>query len=218
VEGSRPVLLCSGEKPDLLVVGARVRDERSCSVLGDKSNVGEDDTNAWKSLIPSTKKGPVFWLEPKETIQTLLNLPSYQDGRHVLAAATNSRLVLLSMARRVVAEVTTQLVSASLAPLGMHTVAYCSRDFCILLARLQTSIPVQSWRKFSSGLLATLPSPRVGCKVYQLMTVRPDRFVYTNSSSGVRLVEQDENADTFSLPTAMTKPALLLESMVANAI
>jgi len=50
------------------------------------------------------------------------------------------------------------------------------------------------------------------------MTVRPDRFVYTNSSSGVRLVEQDKNADTFSLPTAMTKPALLLESMVANAI
>jgi len=149
VEGSRPVLLCSGEKPDLLVVGARVRDERSCSVLGDKSNVGEDDTNAWKSLIPSTKKGPVFWLEPKETIQSLLNLPSYQDGRHVLAAATNSRLVLLSMARRVVAEVTTQLVSASLAPLGMHTVAYCSRDFKLrYLCSLGGSFPVVSWQHF----------------------------------------------------------------------
>jgi len=131
------------------VIGTRVRDERSCLVLGDVSNLGEDDNDAWKIIIPSTRKGPVFWLEPEEAIQSLLNLPGYQDGWHLLAATTSSRLVLLSMEMRVVAEVTTQLVSASLAPLGSHTVAYCSRDLnsdtCPVLAE---NFLVVSWQRF----------------------------------------------------------------------
>jgi hypothetical protein len=66
--------------------------------------------------------------------------------------------------------------------------------------------------------LATLPSPHAGHDVYQLTAVRPDRFCYTNTSSAVRLVEQGESAHKFLLPTAITRPALLLEPMVANAL
>ena len=211
VEGNLLVRLSSGEKSALLVVGTRVRDERSCLIRGGLSNVGVDDFDAWKSLIPTMRKDSVFWLEPKETIQSLINLPSYQDGRKLLAVATNSRLMLLSMEMRVVAEVCTQLSSASLAPLGSHAVAYCSRDFKLrYLCNLAG--------KLSRGLLATLPLPQDGYKVYQLMAVRPDRFVFTDTNSCVRLVEQGENANTFPLPTAITRPALLLEPMVANAI
>jgi hypothetical protein len=42
--------------------------------------------------------------------------------------------------------------------------------------------------------------------------------VYTNTNVLARLVEQDGNEHSFPLPTAITRPALLLEPMVANAL
>jgi hypothetical protein len=91
-----------------------------------------------------------------------------------------------------------------------HTVAYCSLDFRI---RYLCSLD----GKFSTGLLATLPVPRFGHADYHLMAVSPERFVYSQCHSGVRLVERGES-DTFLFPTASTRPALLLEPMVANAL
>jgi hypothetical protein len=50
------------------------------------------------------------------------------------------------------------------------------------------------------------------------MAVRPERLVYSQCHSGVRLEERSDSVDTFVLPTASTKPALLLEPMVVIAI
>lgn len=79
-------------------------------------------------------------------------------------------------------------------------------------------ISAVSLARFLPVLLATLPVPRPDKHVYQLIAVRPARFVYTNTNGLARLVEQDGNEHSFPLPTAITRPALLLEPMVANAL
>jgi len=89
VEGRRFVLLSSEEKSTLLVIGTRVRDERSCLVLGDVSNLEEDDTDARKILIPSTRKGPVFWLEPEERSNPVVTQSSRLPGRLAFAGGNN---------------------------------------------------------------------------------------------------------------------------------
>jgi hypothetical protein len=211
VEGSQLFLVSSGENIALLVVGTRVRDGRACLVLGDVVTLKEDDQDSWKSRIPTLEKSAVYWLDPMESVQSLVNLPRNQDHSNVLAVATSSRVLLLSTELKVLAQTTTQLSSPSLAPLGSHTVAYCSRDYKLRYLCCLTG-------KFSSGLLATLPVPRPEKHVYQLIAVRPDRFVYTNTNGLAHLIEQDGNEHSFLLPTAITRPALLLEPMVANAL
>jgi hypothetical protein len=142
VEVSRLELLSSGGEPSLFLVGTRVRDQCSCLVLGNPAKIG-DDEDAWKGLIPSLEKDPVCWLKT-ETVQTLVCLPSFRDGRNLLAVATSSRVILLSTELRVVAKVSTKLTSPSLAPLGSHTVAYCSRD-CKLRYLCSLSWKVFKW-------------------------------------------------------------------------
>lgn len=50
------------------------------------------------------------------------------------------------------------------------------------------------------------------------MAMRPERFLYAQYHAGSRMVEQGENRDAFLLPTCITRPAMLLEPMVANAL
>jgi hypothetical protein len=211
VECRRLALLPSCPNLALLLVGTRVRDERSCLVTGDLANLDDPNIDDWKCLLPSIKTSAVCWLESKETIESLVDLPCYQDGQRLIAAATGLRVMLLSPSLQILAEVSTALSSPSLTPMGSHTVAYCSRDCKI---RYLCSLD----GKFSTGLLATLPVPRFGRVEYHLMAVRPERLVYSQCHSGVRLVERGGSADMFPLPTASTRPALLLEPMVANAL
>ena len=74
----------SEEKHALLVVGTRVRDGRACLVLGDLVTLKEDDHDAWKALIPSLEKSAVYWLEPMESVQSVVNLPSNQDDSNAV--------------------------------------------------------------------------------------------------------------------------------------
>jgi hypothetical protein len=129
VECRRLTLLLSGTKLALVLVGTKVRDERSCLVIGDFANIDDPyiDIDAWKCLLPSMKTSAVCWLEPKETIESLIDLPIYQDGRRLIAAATGARVMLLSPSLQRLPEVSTALSSPSLTPMGSHAMAYCSR-------------------------------------------------------------------------------------------
>jgi hypothetical protein len=129
VEGSQLFLVSAGEEVALLVVGTRVRDGRACLVLGDFVTLKEDDQDLWKSCIPALEKRAVYWLDTMESVQSLVKLPRNQDHSNALAVATSSRVLLLSTELKVLAQTTTQLSSPSLAPLGSHTMAYCSRDY-----------------------------------------------------------------------------------------
>lgn len=50
------------------------------------------------------------------------------------------------------------------------------------------------------------------------MAVRPERFLYARYHAGIRLVEHSENENSFIIPNLLTRPAMLLEPMVANAL
>jgi hypothetical protein len=157
VECRRLALLPSGPKLALLLVGTRVRDERSCLVIGNLANLDDANVDDWTCLLPSLKTSAVCWLESKETIESLVDLPFYQDGQRLIAAATGVRVILLSPSLHILAEVANALSSPSLSPMGSHTVAYCSQDYKI---RYLCSLD----GKFSTGLLATLPVAPFGCE------------------------------------------------------
>jgi hypothetical protein len=113
VECRRLALLSSGPKLALLLFGTRVRHERSCLVIGDFAHIDDPyiDIDAWKCLLPSMKTSAVCWLEPKETIESLIDLPSYQDGRRLIASATGALVMLLSPCLQRLAEVSTVILS-----------------------------------------------------------------------------------------------------------
>lgn len=48
-----------------------------------------------------------------------------------------------------------------------------------------------------------------------MLGIRPDRFLFNSNHNGTRLVERGH---CFLLPFATTRPALLLEPMIANAM
>jgi hypothetical protein len=88
--------------------------------------------------------------------------------------------------------------------------AYCDNDKVRTISCLDEQL--------AAGLLATLPSPKYGHLHSTLLAVRPDRLLVGLKHSGIRLVEVNQNANIFLLPAPTTRPALLLEAMVANAI
>ena len=137
----------SGNKTGVVVVGKRINDGLVCVVAGNREPLNGDMSR----LIPHVKDG-CLWLRHNEEVLSLSELPQYEEGRHCIAVATQSRVLLVSSARlNIRAESTASLASSNLASIGSHTVAFISCDnkvryLCCLDG------------KFSHGIIATLPS------------------------------------------------------------
>jgi hypothetical protein len=100
-----------------------------------------------------------------------------------------------------------------LVPMGSYTVAYCSHgDHKV---RYLSGLPDRIGR---SGIIASISVPIPSYYTIFLVAIRPDRFIYNSFHNGTRLVERGQSTNSFLLPLAITRPALLLEPMVANAI
>lgn len=191
----------------LLLVGRRV-DGRVCIISGP---LQPDDGLVWSNLLPNIHEDPIFILDDKEEVTLILSLPSEQSIRGGIAVATTTRIMILSPILEVLSQVPISLPPTSLVPLGSYTVAYCSHE--------DHMIRYLSGLSFgASGLIAALPFPRYNYCPYLLLAVRPDRLIYTCWHSGSSLIERGQSTGVFMLPTATTKPALLLEPMIANAI
>jgi hypothetical protein len=207
VECRRLVLVTSGVKFGLVVIARRVQDGKGCVLSGELT----DSTKNLAVLLPNMETDPVFWLENGEDVLTVLATPRTEDGRGVVALGTTRRTLLLSPDMKMLSETKEIVGCPAIACLGSHAVAFLTnqnklRYICSLGGHL------------ACGLIATLRLPRFGYCFNLLLAVRPDRSVYLGEHCGTRLAEQGLNKDTFVLTNASTKPALLLEPMVANAI
>ena len=213
VECRKIVLSRFKNKVALLAVGTRADDGRSCIISGRMEEYDSSDDVSWSNLLPNIKEDPVFWFEPGEEVTLIESLPWEQDIRGGVAVATNQRVLILSPDEKMklLGELRVAMSPSSLAPVGSFTVMFCSSDNRI---RYVSGLA----GRFGSGLIATLPMPRYGYNPHLLLAVRPDRLLHFNWHCGTRLVEMDQPTSTFLLPTAITRPALLLEPMLANAI
>ena len=209
IESRRMLAVSSGHATGLIIVGTRVSDGQCCLVAGNRLEF-RDESDVGR-LIPNVKDA-ALWLRPGEEVVNLVELPQYEEGRHCIAIATQNRVMLVSSGRlNIRAEISIKLSSNSLASIGSHTVSFISSDNKIRYLCCLDG-------KFSNGIIATLPLPRFGHAPYSLVAMRPDRILYSQYHAGTRLVEQGDNPSSFLLPTAITRPAMLLEPMVANAL
>jgi hypothetical protein len=193
----------------LLVVARRI-DSRVCILAGP---LQPDEGLVWSDLLPNIQEDPVLWLDEKEDICLIVPLPCEQSIRGGTAVASTNRILILSPNLEILAQVNVTLPPTSLVPIGSFTVAYCSQDDHAI--KYLSGVPSSFG---ASGLIASLPLPRHTYCPHLLLAVRPDRLIYTCYHNGSRLVERGQSTGIFMLPSATTRPALLLEPMIANAI
>jgi hypothetical protein len=209
VECRRLILTRFQEQVGLLAVGTKASG-KSCLIAG---TLESDQGLVWSNILPNIKEDPVLWLQDDEQVSLLVPLPWERTIRGGLAVATTQRVMIISPDLKILAQVQVSLPPSSLVPLGSYTVAYCSHDDYKI--RYLSGLPDSFGR---SGLIAALPLPQYSYNPHWLLAVRPDRFIYSPWHTGTRLVDRGQNSNSFLLPTAITRPALLLEPMIANAI
>ncbi|KAG7373353.1 hypothetical protein IV203_034077 [Nitzschia inconspicua] len=206
----RQFILCRfQEQISLLVVGTK-SNGKSCVIAGP---LVSEEGLSWSSLLPNVQEDPILWLNDREQVCLVVSLPNEGSIRGGFGVATTFRVLVLSPNLKVMAEQLNAPPPGSIVPLGSYTIAYCSHSEYKL--QYLSGLP-GSFGK--SGIIASFPLPiRSYCPNWMLC-IRPDRFMYNVHHNGTRLVERGQPTNSFLLPFATTRPALLLEPMIANAI
>lgn len=208
---SRRIFVCSGASMIVFaVVGTRLRDNRACLISGDLCSISEVTADRWSALLPNIVTGRSLWLREHEEVNAMIGLENDDSGYRNFALSTSQRVIVVSSGMAISAEAPTAVPANVLAPLGSFAVAFIAdnklRYLCCLDGR------------YAQGIIATLPVPQHGHAPTMLTAVRPDRFLVARIHESIRLVEYGQNPHIFLLPTSKTRPALMLEPMVANAI
>eukprot|EP00531_Pseudo-nitzschia_arenysensis_P008969 CAMPEP_0116119166 /NCGR_PEP_ID=MMETSP0329-20121206/2493_1 /TAXON_ID=697910 /ORGANISM="Pseudo-nitzschia arenysensis, Strain B593" /LENGTH=1930 /DNA_ID=CAMNT_0003612843 /DNA_START=102 /DNA_END=5893 /DNA_ORIENTATION=- len=186
-------------------------DNKFCLIAG--SLVDEGDLEDLSKTLPNIKENPVLWLDEREQITLIVPLPSEGSIRGALGVATTQRILIVSHDLQILADVDSDIPPGSLVPMGSCTVAYFSpKDHKL---RYLSGLSKTFGR---SGVIANFPNLLPSYFSPWLMGIRPDRFLYSVHQNGARLVERGQSGHSFLLPLATTRPALLLEPMLANAI
>ena len=195
----------------LIAVGHNISTATSCLVAGKLETQDELD---WSSVLPNIQKDANLWLEPGEQVSTILSLPPQDGLQGGIAVATSQRIMILAPSTmKILSSVSVRVAPSSLVPMGSYTVAYASHeDYKI---RYLSGVPGSFG---ASGLMASFPLPQYDYNPHFILAIRPDRIVYTTWHTSTRLVERGQDSHVFLMPMAVTRPALLLEPMIANAI
>jgi hypothetical protein len=194
-----------------LVAIASGSNNKFCLIAGPL--VDESSLDDWTKLLPNMKENPVLWLEDREQVSLVVPLPGEGSLRGGLGVATTQRILIVSPDLKILAAVDSEIPPGSLVPMGSFTVAYCSPMDHKL--RYLSGLPSQLG---TSSVIANFPIPIPSCYPPWLVGIRPDRVLYNAHQNGTRMVERGQPANSLLLPLAITRPALLLEPMVSNAI
>ncbi|KAL3810747.1 hypothetical protein ACHAXA_008560 [Cyclostephanos tholiformis] len=221
IEGRRVFALLKGKQPRLLLSGYSTLDERPCLLLSKHSL--ERGSRSQLSLVENSGLGHRFWLRPREEVLSLLELPRHSGVTNAnVAVATQERVMILSSESDslvIIAEIDVHVTCASLSPLGSHCVAFCASSGVsngVERSRLMYLSCLEGTGGY--GIIATLPTSRHGKGPILLAAIRPDRLVYFASHSVLRMMDEFEDGNAFIAPLACTRPLLLLEPLIANAL
>lgn len=210
IEGRRIFAFTGASKVGLVVVGTRHSDGKSCATSGDLCDITAATEESWSDLLPNIVSGRSLWFDDAEAVFSVVGLECDDSGYRNFAVATSTRVLILSSALDITAQVKATLSSPGLAPLGSFAVNFCTKGRLQYLCGLDDDLV--------TGSIASLPLPKSGYDANLLLGLRPDRVLIFQLHSGTRLAEPGQNPNTFLLPTAVTRPVLLLEPMVANAV
>ncbi|KAL7540930.1 hypothetical protein ACHAXR_010494, partial [Thalassiosira sp. AJA248-18] len=234
----------SSSNPAILLAGYSKVVGRPCLLLS-KHYLERDNNNGGGqlTLVEDTGLGCRLWLRLGEEILSVVELPPPPRHDHHddpsspaasaprfnnIAVASQERVMILSLAEdsrlTIIAEIDVHVTCASLSPLGSHCVAFCASSSSgggtvqiMYLSCLHDNVVG------SHGIIASLPTGSQHSTL--LAAIRPDRLVYFSSHGSLQRVvhdkeeeEEGEHEHTFVTPLPCTRPLVLLEPLVANAL
>ena len=195
----------------VLAVATRHQDMKTVIISGELVDLAVPTADNWTSLLPNIKTGMQAWLNSFEDVLSLEGLEGDDSGYRNFAAVTSHRAMILSSAMEVAAEYRTKLATCNLAPLGAFAVGFVAEGQIKYLCCLDGEL--------SCGTIANLiATPGCNTTYYLLLAIRQDRIIGTEEHRCTRLVELGQKVDQIFLRSASTRPGLLLEPLVANAI
>ena len=185
---------------ELILFGSRKFDKRQCIFVGETL-----DFSSNKTIVRGrTKK---IWFDDKEDLLNLCILSQYGDPFTTASVVTSNRVAILSFTGvpQIIAETRTKVLSSELVPLGSNCVAY-------ITAHNSNETRIQylssSDGEYKDGLLTVIPSL---CSF--MIGIRQDRFVL-----GIESIVWKAFSEKLMISRPLTKPALLLEPLLINAI
>jgi hypothetical protein len=204
------ILVFSDEtKLNMAILGRRYKDNRMCFVTGDVSDVDKATSTECPILLPNIVSGRIFCLEANEDVVTIIGLQGDGSGYRNFAMSTSRRVIILSSSLSLSGESLHDRTNG-LAPIGSFAVCFATNDKVRYLCCLN--------KELSTGVVASLGQSILSCTPVVLFGIRPDRMILYSTSSGTTLCETGQNVDAFRLPVPITRPAMLLEPMIANAV
>ncbi|KAL7430349.1 hypothetical protein ACHAXH_002811 [Discostella pseudostelligera] len=220
IEGHRVFTLLNGNHPEILVAGYCKAAGLQCLLLT-KHSLERSSSSNQMMLVENSGMGLRLWLRRGENIISAQELPRHGKARRAnVAVASQERVVIVSPddSLAILAEIDVHLTCTSLSSLGSHCVAFCAASGPSCRGRSQVMYLSCLEDVGSYGTIVNTPTPQHGRGPTLLSAIRPDRVVYLNSHSGLRIVDKDDDEHTFVAPLPCTRPALLLEPLIANAL
>jgi hypothetical protein len=209
IDCHRILIFSDDTKLNMAILGTRSIDHRVCFVAGDVGDVAEAASTGYASVLPNLSTDRSFFFSNNEDVFAIIGLQGDGSGYRNFAVTTSKRILILSSSLSVSAESLHDRTSG-LSPIGSFAVCYASNDKIRYLCCLDQTM--------STGVVASLGRLSHDCSRFALLGVRPDRLIFYSATSSSTLCEPNQNSNVFSLPLPSTRPALLLEPMIANAV
>ena len=209
IDCQRILIFSDDRKLNMAVLGIRPVDNRVCFVAGDVGDVTVTTLTGCTSLLPNLSADRSFLFNDSEEVFTVIGLQGDGSGYRNFAMTTSNRILILSSSLSVSAESLNDRTSG-LSPIGSFAVCYASYGKVRYLCCLD--------QPMSTGVVASLGQSSNDCSSYVLLAVRPDRLILYSSTSASNLCEPAQNSNVIYLPIPSTRPVLLLEPMIANAV
>ena len=209
IDCQRILIFSDDTKLNMAVLGRRSVDNRICFVAGDVGDVTEATLSGCASLLPNISTDRAFFFNDGEDVFAVIGLQGDGSGYRNFAMTTSHRTLILSSSLSVSAE-SLFGTTGGLSPIGSFAVCYSSNDKVRYLCCLDQTI--------STGVIASLGHSSHDCSPFLLLGVRPDRLILYSSTTASSLCEPAQNSNVICLPVPSTRPVLLLEPLIANAV
>ena len=194
----------------ILLVCSRNFDGKMCLFIG--GTIAALELGGEGALVK--KKTSKLWLEKGEGFISCVELACQFEGMSYVAIATTSRVMIVSFlpSLHVLSETRATLACKNLCPLG-SSVAFVdiaddkTHNICYLCPS----------KGDQGSRICNLPRTHK-VRNCELLGLRPDRAVYLSMRYNFKNPSSADESELISLLGPVTKPALLLEPMVSNAL
>jgi hypothetical protein len=204
------------ETNNLAFMGTSALDGLSCLIIEKSIAFNSNSTDFFLTEKLPFEDSSILWLQKGEEIVTLISLPKDYSLKPLVAVSTQLCVLLVDHSLLIVSQISASVSCDALIPLGSRCVCFCSSiGFHAPLSKIWYLSCLD--KPYTTGSISTLGRPIKYGSLPLFLSMFPDRFHYLESINSDSVCEFPDERH-FLAPIAVTKPALLLEPLVANAL